>query len=233
MNGLGTARWARCLIVWAATTAAVVVVVLWSVPDLPPVSGGRLPFDRMLVQGCALALVLCAGWWWAVTTVVVLEALVGTSRCTSGRAVRGVPAPARRWLLAACGVVVLSGGLTPAHATPGSVHRDDQPRGGAVTLDGLPLPERPIGGLGGTAGRHQDGAARQVTPARVVVQPGDSLWEIAATALGPGADPAAVSAHWQRIHQLNRHVVGADPDVIHPGQHLAMPSRPTPPRGES
>lgn len=231
VNDLGNARPARCLAVWAITTVAVVGVVLWSLPDLPAPAGGQASFDLMLVQGCALVVVLCAGWWWVVTTVVVLEALVGPGRAGSRR-VPGVPAPLRRWLLAACGVAVLTSGLSPAHATPGSVHRDDQPRGGGVTLDGLPLPERPSGGIApGTHRQHR--VSRDAEPAEVVVRPGDSLWTIAATALGPGADNAAVAAHWQRIHRLNRRVVGTDPDVIQPGQHLALPSRPTPPRGES
>lgn len=237
MNDLGIARSARCLAVWGATTVAVVVVVLWCLPDLPgllsgPTSAGLASFERLLVQGSALAVVLCAGWWWVVTTVVVLEALVGTTRDRSSRA-RGVPAPVRRWVLAACGVAVLSGGLSPAHATPGSVHRDDRPRDGVVTLDGLPLPERPSGSLVAPAARRPDRVPREVEPAEVVVRPGDSLWTIAATALGPGADSATVTAYWQRIHLLNRRVVGTDPDVIRPGQHLALPGRPTPPRGES
>lgn len=234
MNDLGTARSARCLAVWGATTVAVVVAALWCLPDLPgvPTSTGQASFERLLVQGSALVVVLCAGWWWVVTTVVVLEALVGTTRGRCQGSARGVPAPVRRWVLAACGVAVLSGGLSPAHATPGSVHRDDRPRDGVVTLDGLPLPERPSGGIVAPSAPRPDRVPRETEPTEVVVRPGDSLWTIAATALGPGADSATVTAYWQRIHLLNRRVVGADPDVILPGQHLALP-RPTPPRGES
>lgn len=232
MNALGTPRPARCLAVWGATTAAVVLVSLWSAPDLPVVAGpGRATFDVLLVRGCALALVLCASWWWFVTTIVVLEALRVTD--LGARTGRGVPDPARRWVLAACGVAVVSSSLSPAHATPGSVQRDDRPRSGATTVEGLPLPERPSGGLVSPVGAQRDHSTRQPAPALVVVRPGDSLWHIAATALGPGADVAAVSSYWRRIHRLNDDVVGADPDLIRPGQQLLLPTRPVPPRGES
>ena len=223
MNNLGTGRLARCCAVWVITTGAALGVLVWAVPDLPlPSTVGQASFDDLLVGSCALALMLCAAWWWGVTTVVVLGALRGTHPAHLGR---GVPVTVRHWVLAACGLAVLTGGLSPAHATPGSLQRDDRPRTDARVegiLAGLPLPERPTGGLG-EAAHHL---------AHVVVRPGDSLWRIATEALGPGADDVAVAAYWQHVHQLNRHVIGADPDLIRPGQHLLTP-RPTPPRGDS
>ena len=54
----------------------------------------------------------------------------------------------------------------------------------------------------------------------VVVRPGDSLWAIAATRLGPQATPALVAATWPRWYAANRAVIGADPDLIRPGQLL-------------
>lgn len=210
MNGLGTARRLRCLLVWTATTAAMALVVAWCAADLPSAAGLRdAGFDRVLVSLCAAALAACAVWWWLVTSVVVVEAW----RDTPPWALRGVPAPVRRWVLAACGVALVGAGVAPAAATPGHVHEDDRPRVRAA-IGGLPLPERPLGGLHLPRGE----------PDRVVVvAAGDSLWSLAAGALGPGATDAEVTAEWHRIHRLNHDVVGADPDLIHPGQRLVLP----------
>lgn len=58
----------------------------------------------------------------------------------------------------------------------------------------------------------------------VVVQPGDTLWGLAADALGGTPSDAEVAAAWPRWHEANRDVVGADPDVLLPGQVLTVPS---------
>ncbi|GAA3086159.1 hypothetical protein GCM10017562_65240 [Streptomyces roseofulvus] len=55
-----------------------------------------------------------------------------------------------------------------------------------------------------------------------IVTPGDSLSEI--------ARDERVRGGWQRLYEINRKVVGDDPDLIHPGQRLtlriAAPARP-------
>ena len=63
----------------------------------------------------------------------------------------------------------------------------------------------------------------------VIVAPGDCLWVIAAHRLGGAPDNAAIDAEWHRWYRANSHIVGTDPGVIHPGQHLQAP----PPRGRS
>lgn len=106
--------------------------------------------------------------------------------------------PVRTLLLALCGVAVLAG---PASARP------DPPA--PTSLAGLPLPDRPAG---------------SAEPARtVLVRPGDSLWAISARTLGPGASAGDVASYGHRVHVLNRRVVGADPDLLHPGQRLRLP----------
>lgn len=50
-----------------------------------------------------------------------------------------------------------------------------------------------------------------------VVQPGDSLSLIAQHYLGD-------AAKWPELYRLNESVIGPDPNLIHPGQHLALPS---------
>jgi LysM repeat protein len=54
------------------------------------------------------------------------------------------------------------------------------------------------------------------------VRPGDTLSGIAAA--------LDVRGGWQALYETNRSVIGADPDVIHPGTVLVLPGRPTPAR---
>ena len=57
----------------------------------------------------------------------------------------------------------------------------------------------------------------------VVVRRGDTLWEIAARHLGADATPAEVARAWPEWHRANRTVIGADPDLLLPGQRLVPP----------
>ncbi|GAB3434565.1 hypothetical protein GCM10027517_02780 [Phycicoccus ginsengisoli] len=66
------------------------------------------------------------------------------------------------------------------------------------------------------------GPGRQA-PAEVVVLRGDSLWSIVARHLGPEATDAEVAEAWPRWWAANRSVVGADPDLLLPGQVLSVP----------
>lgn len=63
--------------------------------------------------------------------------------------------------------------------------------------------------------------AKQRAP--IVVRPGDSLWRLTADLLGPDATPRRIADTWPRLYAENRHVVGADPNLIHPGQRLVPP----------
>ncbi|WP_285726278.1 LysM peptidoglycan-binding domain-containing protein [Psychromicrobium xiongbiense] len=56
-----------------------------------------------------------------------------------------------------------------------------------------------------------------------VVRPGDSLWSIAARALGPLADDAEIARAWPLWYALNRSVIGEDAHLIQPGQILLAP----------
>jgi nucleoid-associated protein YgaU len=61
-----------------------------------------------------------------------------------------------------------------------------------------------------------------------VVRSGDSLWTIAEACLAAehGTPPSVeqVAAAWPAWYAANAAVIGADPDVIRPGQHLVVPS---------
>ena len=56
------------------------------------------------------------------------------------------------------------------------------------------------------------------------VEPGDTLWDIAATHLQPTRrSPASVHRYWRQIYRANRPAIGADPDLIAPGTRLEVP----------
>ena len=111
----------------------------------------------------------------------------------------------------------MAGGIsTPAQADePESGHRT-----GRHLIDGLPLPDRAT-----TTMRLSPVFARtsDLEQDHVVVRPGDTLWELARGDLPRGADDRAVVEHVREIHETNRAVIGADPNLIRPGQQLLMP----------
>ena len=61
-------------------------------------------------------------------------------------------------------------------------------------------------------------------PVSVVVEPGDTLWHLAATALGPTASPRQVAQAWPSWWGANRAVIGEDPNLLHPGTTLQPPT---------
>jgi nucleoid-associated protein YgaU len=62
-----------------------------------------------------------------------------------------------------------------------------------------------------------------------VVVRGESLWRIAAAAIeertGDRPSSGTVATFWPEIYERNRPIIGDDPNVILPGQHLEIPSR--------
>jgi nucleoid-associated protein YgaU len=160
--------------------------------------------EDAVVGLCLLALLGCALWTWAAICAAAVEAW----RRGAALSVAGC-GWVRRWVLAACGIALAGAVHGQAHA----VGTDDG------SLDGLPMPERAIGPAS-TSGL-------AVPVRRVLVRPGDSLWVITARTLPAGATDAAIDAGWRRLYRLNRTVVGPDPDLIHPGQLLRLPTLPT------
>lgn len=58
----------------------------------------------------------------------------------------------------------------------------------------------------------------------VTVRRGDSLWSIAGRHLGPDATDAEIAVAWPAWYALNADLVGDDPDLIHPGLRLRVPT---------
>ena len=213
---VGGTRVARCGAVWAATTLGAAALLPWLTAGLPTAP----PDDVVagLVACCTAAAVGCVAWLWVLTTLVVLEVLRGRP---TGRT--GVPPAVRRWVLVACGVSLAGGLLAPAHADRGA-SEPSRPAASAL-LVGLPVPDRATTttqwrGLLARPREHPASAA-------VVVAAGDTLWDLAADTLPATADDADIQRRWREIYRANRDVVGADPDLIRPGQRLSLPdSRP-------
>lgn len=75
------------------------------------------------------------------------------------------------------------------------------------------------------ASREQQSATArsEVHRTELAVRSGDSLWTIAAGALGPGASDVEIALEWPRWFEANRAAIGANPDVLLPGQILRSP----------
>ncbi|WP_104042343.1 LysM peptidoglycan-binding domain-containing protein [Arthrobacter sp. ZGTC412] len=58
----------------------------------------------------------------------------------------------------------------------------------------------------------------------VTVLAGDTLWDVAAHAMGPGASDVEIAMQWPRWYEANRALIGQNPDVLLPGQILQPPS---------
>lgn len=193
---------ARPYAVWVGVTAAAAAAALtvpgaWRAAAGASASAGA---DQVLVAACATGLALSLAWLWLVTSLTVAQVVAGSVPRGGGAA--------RRLVLLACGVAVVAGTTLPAHASGG---------GDAEVLVGLPLPERAVAS---TTTRSPGTAPSPATQGDHVVRAGDSLWSIARAHPAPGTD---VESRWREIWRLNRDVVGADPDLIHPGQALRLP----------
>jgi nucleoid-associated protein YgaU len=164
--------------------------------------GRHTGFTDLLTSGAAGVVVLGCCWLALVAIATAIEAI--THGHTRALRFTGCPLAWRRRLLAVCGAVILAGTAAPTYAAP--------QRTSANNGHGLPLPGRTAGEI--VAPSHRT----------VVVRPGDSLWRIAARELPATAGAARIDRLWRRIAARNGSVIGADPNLIQPGQRLALPS---------
>lgn len=95
----------------------------------------------------------------------------------------------------------------------------------------LPAPGWPSGPAAATPngnvpppGARPPQSAQPADARAVLVRPGDSLWDLAAARLGADGTLAQTAAAWPRWYAANRAVIGADPDLIKPGQRLTPPA---------
>jgi hypothetical protein len=179
-------------------------------------------------------IVLAAGWlaWVLAGYLCVAVAATSLARIAGGLGVGGqslariAPARLRRVVdtiltvgVAATLVAGPAVDLASAATPPTASHR---------TVTGSPLDWPGLAARAPAAPahhrHHQAAPAGPAAPSVVVVQPGDSLWAIAARQLGPGASGAAITTAWHAWYAANRAVIGPNPSVIHAGQRLVAPA---------
>lgn len=109
-------------------------------------------------------------------------------------------------------------------APPGTSAAVEAPAAAAAPPTAVDAPGTPprTGSAASSAAPPAGTLGRVVGAETVVVQPGDTLWGIAASRL-PGADDASVAAEWPRWYAANAEVVGTDPDLLLPGTALVAP----------
>jgi len=204
----------RCLLVWASMTSALATVVIAVLPHAERLLSDRsaleaLPVDVVLVDVAAAVVLGCAAWAWLALSATVAEAWRGVP--AELRRPWHLPPCVRRVVLLSCGVALASTVVAPCGAVAGGSPRHR----GASVLTGLPLPDRAV------APPHPSHHIGRT----VVVRPGDTLWSIAARDLPPEAVDTAIVTRWHAIYAANRGVIGPDPDLIEPGQHLELPRK--------
>lgn len=207
---------ARCGAVWlvvTVATAALVTTLAGWVGALPTTLRSGTA-EQALVQVAGVVLLGCAGWVWLVASATVADAL------RHGRLVGPDSGLTRRLVAAACGAAVVV-----AVAGPAGAEGARSPAAGGATLAGLSLPDRataasPARRAATPPSRITTGAPDRST-ARV--REGESLWSIAAARLPADATDESVDTAWRALYAANRGRIGADPDLLHPGQRLALP----------
>ena len=183
-----------------------------------------LDFDQSLVAVATLLLVSLSAW------SLVCMAFTLAANCAPGTATNTIvdvlahlitPGFLRRALfLGAAGALAIS----PVAAVNDNDRDASSPAQSLTSqsLDGLRLPDRPLGAAPSTS------ASPQGDPRVVRVERGDTLWSIASRQLDPGASASEINAAVKNWYDANEPRIGPDPDLIFPGQQFAPPTKESP-----
>ena len=185
------------------------------------------PADPTAQLVAAITLLAWALAGWLVLTVVLTSgAELGGRTGTACTALlrRTAPAMLRRAVALALGVgVVLGGAGTASAAGPESPAPSSAAASAALDWPGASTsaPGRAVVPEPGL-----DWPSSHARPGEVVVAQGDTLWGLAAARLPGGATDAKVAEAWPTWWAANRAVIGEDPNLLLPGQHLLPPAQP-------
>ena len=212
-----------------ATATLVWLAPPWALPAglRTDLQAGADPLPAVL-HLCALGAWLAVGWLAVAAASAAAARLPGAAgRCAGALAARITPAVLRRAVGGGAAVgIALAPTLAPSVASAA---------GCLPGLDRATVACAPSTVSRSPEARTNRAAAASATAeaATVTVRAGDSLWSIAAAELRAGgrpASPAAIAARWPAWWAVNRAVVGAEPDLIHPGNVLSVPPRSEAPR---
>jgi nucleoid-associated protein YgaU len=240
----------------ALALAVIALGVAWFTWRVRPAApNATSPPDTDIVLACAWLAWALAGYLAIAIAATALGHVLPAAGLASEALTRLAPAQLRRLVEVAVTVSVAatvlgsSGAAFAAASTPlrvSSVQAPGPTRTGSLDWPGLPArahgatpsrptapaqPRRPLHhrpanvGLVTSAGPVTAPAVNG-SGGDVIVRSGDTLWKIAARHLGPTASVEATVTAWHQWYAVNRLVVGADPDLIHPGQRLRPPAHP-------
>ena len=233
----------------ARTTAAVALTGTWRVLRTAGVSAAPLRTAAVRVAPRAARTALTAAVGGTLTAAVLAGPALASSPSpawplTPTESAPAEPAPAGSAPAQPAPVDSAPAESTPAESAPAESAPAESDRGAAA---GAPDPGWPLleetaapGADGSGAGgsnpddsgvdgsgvddppqdAHDDGASGSGD--QHVVVAGDSLWRISADR-PPGAAPAEIAAGVQELKDANRDVIGADANLILPGQRLVLP----------
>jgi nucleoid-associated protein YgaU len=154
-----------------------------------------------------------------------VTALVTTALAVGPSAAQAASAPPRATVTATVRAI-------SSHSSAGAPEEAPDPRldpGWAPTVPDLPVvhPRRPDSRAVPDLDPGWGAPERRRPPPKlqesVVVQRGDTLWQIAARHLGPDATDPQIAHAWHLWYADNRRVIGPDPDRLLPGQELSRP----------
>ena len=209
------------LLAWALTGWLLLLALL--------TVGGRLPGLLGVLCSRAVRRIAPAAVRRAVAVALGLGVALGT-----GSTALAAPAPAPGSVAAAAAEAPATSPSPNSHAaasTQDSSHSRGEDAVASLDWPGVSAPARSSADSPGAArpsSRTRTPTARPRAAEHVVVQAGDTLWGIAASQLPAGASDAEVAQAWPAWWSANRQVIGEDPDLLHPGQHLRTPDRADP-----
>jgi nucleoid-associated protein YgaU len=203
------------------------LAALWPLAPHPVRLAGTLAHPQQWVAGVGpdrAVMVLAGGGLWLALAwlgtglgAAVAANLPGAlGRVARRLAAALLPRACYRLVAGAAGLGVL---LVPVAAgASAAASNNAAPASPAVSAPQLPASPQAAPVLPAAAHRAHPAAGATVT-----VRPGDSLWRIAAAHLPRPAGPASIAAAWPRWYAANRRTIGADPDLLLPGQLLHAP----------
>jgi len=216
------ATWLRAiggLLALLVATGGAAVTLWWLTAGM--LAAGRrggMTFDEAVGLAAVLGCWVCVGWFVVAVTVAAAAAAPGAiGRSCAGAAEMLAPCTLRTLVAAGLGVGMVSGPAAAATPVPADLGAAAAPaRPAVVQLDQHLVPARLSADLPPLDRPAHDAPT-------VTVHAGDCLWSIAGRHLGPQATDAEIAAAWPSWYAANRDVIGADPNLLHPGQQLVAP----------